>query len=195
MLYYSQHVLEYILSLLELDFSHTRIHTLKIVGNYSENRSKVLGEIEQNKIRFLEFCEMLKKITTVIKVKVLIIQEIFYTDREIAEMIRFKLNSPLLETLVINGTEFPVNSLHSLNNVSVNYCSLNQPQTLDETFHALSASECLSQLRGLNLFKRNNVGEKGLAHIINSKYCENIKQLNLSYTNISTNIFSLLTQS
>lgn len=164
------------------------------MGCYCEKKTKIFEQMEDNKIRFLEFNEMLKKITSVIKAKVVKIEEILYPDGVIAEMVKFQLDESV-ETLIINNQKHVVRNLYMMNNDEIQLCNTKETQTLDETLHALSVSECLAQLQGLNLFKRQNVGEKGLAHIINSKYCDNIKQLDLSHTDITSNIFNLLINS
>lgn len=71
-------------------------------------------------------------------------------------------------------------------------CKNSSDATLDETLHALAVSECLVRLTRLSLKGHTNVTDRGLAYIINSRYCSNIGELDLSNTFISGNVFLLL---
>lgn len=97
-----------------------------------------------------------------------------------------------IEQLRINGSLSSTRKVFKKSHQPMQVCRATSNATLDETLHALAASESLGSLTELNLKGRSNVTDKGISYVINSKHCKKLVGLDLSNTCISSSVFLML---
>jgi hypothetical protein len=136
---------------------------------------------------------LIKEALSVIRPKELNIPEIFQKESIIG--MEFQERVADVESVRINGSLSNTRKIFKNVYQPLPICKASSNATLDETLHALAASECLTHLTKLNLRGRTNVTDRGISYIINSKHCRKISVLDLSNTCISSNVFLMLKSS